>query len=140
MYAMLLFWYQFFNGFSGSTVIDGVNLQIFNLIYTSLPILVVGVADQDLKPHILLENKKLYRQGLKSRIYTRWKFWLIMLESFYQSAVIFFVTYGAYYQSTIGVVEFGFILNTAVVIVALLHWPLRPSIGRCSTTLRCGGV
>ena len=129
MYAVLLFWYQLFNGFSGSNPIDGINLQIFNLVYTSIPIMIVAVLDQDLKPDKLLHSYEYYEQGLNSRLYTRTKFWIAMLEAFYQSAVIFFVAYGAYYESTIGIVEFGFVINISVVIVAnlylaveTLHW------------------
>lgn len=121
MYAVLIFWFQFFNGFSGSNPIDGVNLQIYNLVYTSLPILVVGTADQDVRDDLLLENRSLYAQGRCSQVYTRLKFWLIMLEAFYQSLVIFFVAFAVYYDDTIGVVEFGFVINTSVVLVANLH-------------------
>ncbi len=124
MYAVLLFWYQFFNGFSGSNPIDGLNLQIFNLVYTSIPIMIAAVADQDLKPKELLTNHTHYQRGQQSRVYTTLKFWLIVLEAFYQSAVVFFIAYATYYNSDIGIVEFGFVINIAVVIVASLHLAL----------------
>ena len=44
-----------------------------------------------------------------------------MLEAFYNSAVVFFVPYGIYYDSTIGASEFGFIINTSAVLVANLY-------------------
>ena len=124
MYAVLLFWYQLFNGFSGSNPIDGINLQIFNLVYTSMPIMVAAVADQDLKPKQLLTNEEHYRRGQDSRVYTRLKFWLVVLEAFYQSLVVFFVAYGAYYNSTIGIASFGFMINISVVMVASFHMAL----------------
>lgn len=49
MFAVLIFWGQFFNGFPGLNPIDWINLVIFNLVYTSLPIVVVSIADQDHK-------------------------------------------------------------------------------------------
>ena len=91
---MLLLYYQIFNAFSGSTPIDSINLLIFNLVYTSLPIMIVGVADQDLPAPVLLQQKGLYRQGQCSQVYTRLDFWLTVLDAFYQSAVVFFVAYG----------------------------------------------
>ena len=124
MYAVLLFWFQFFNGFSGSNPIDGINLQIFNLVYTSMPIMVTAVADQDLKKEELLTNHVHYQRGLYSKSYTRLKFWLAVLEAIYQSVVVFFVAYGTFYNSTIGIVEFGFVINISVVIVASLHMAL----------------
>ena len=129
MYATLLLWLQFFNGFSGSYPIDGINLIIFNLVYTSLPIFVVAIGDQDLRAETLLENGAYYEQGRRSRVYTRLKFWVTMIEAFYQSAVIFFVAFGAFYGSDVGLVEFGFVINiTAVIVTNLyltvetLHW------------------
>ena len=91
---MLLFWFQIFNAFSGSNPIDGINLTIFNLVYTSLPIIVVGVADQDLRAGTLLKHKLYYNQGRCSRVYTRWIFWLTIIDAVYQSAAIFFLAYG----------------------------------------------
>lgn len=88
---MLLFWYQLINGYSGSNPIDGVNLIMFNLAYTSLPIIIVGVADQDLRAEVLMKEKSLYAQGRLSKVYTRFKFWIAMLEAFYQSMVVFLV-------------------------------------------------
>lgn len=120
-FAVLLFWYQIFNGFSGSSPIDSINLIIFNLVYTSLPILVVGVADQDLPPPVLLKEKTFYRQGRCSEVYTRAQFWLVVLDALYQSGVVFFIAFGAYYLSDVGVAEFGFLLNTSIVIVVSLH-------------------
>lgn len=125
MYAILIFWYQLFNGFSGSNPIDGINLLIFNLVFTSLPIVVVGVSDQDLKASTLLQsNGRFYIQGRCSKLYNRYKFWLAMLEALYQSAAIFFVTLGVYYGSTAAVVDFGFVINIAAVLVANLHLAL----------------
>lgn len=121
MFSVLLFWFQIFNGFSGSIPIEGVNLQIYNLVYTSLPVMVAGTADQDVKANTLLSDSSLYNVGRCSQVYTRSKYWLIMLEAFYQSAVVFFIPYAALYGGTIGLVEFGFIINTIVVIVASLH-------------------
>lgn len=93
-FASLLFWFQIFNGFSGSSPIDSINLLIFNLVYTSLPVMVVAVADQDLPAKVLLKEKTFYRQGRCSQLYTRKQFWLTVLDAFYQSAVVFFVACG----------------------------------------------
>lgn len=93
-FAMLLFYFQIFNTFSGSVPIDTINLLIFNLVYTSLPIMVVGVADQELPAPVLLKEKSLYQQGQCSQVYTRLDFWLTVLDALYQSAVVFFVALG----------------------------------------------
>lgn len=91
---MLLFWWQLFNAWSGSNPIDGINLTVFNLVYTSLPIMVVGVASQDLPASTLLREKYYYAQGRLSKLYTHWKFVLTVVDALYQSATIFFLAYG----------------------------------------------
>ena len=91
---MVIFWFQLFNAFSGSNLIDGINLFTYNLLFTSVPVIVVAVGDQDLKAEVLLEGKVFYEQGRCSKVYTRWKFWLTILDAFYESAVVFFVAYG----------------------------------------------
>ena len=93
-YALLLFWYQIFCAFSGARVIDSLNLIVFNLFYTSLPIMVVAIADQDLRASTLMREKQLYEEGRCSKVYTRWKSWLSIFDGVYQSAAIFFVAYG----------------------------------------------
>ena len=90
----MLFWWQLFNAWSGSNPIDGINLTIFNLVYTSLPIMVVGIADQDLPARTLLKEKFYYTQGRKSMLYTHWKFGLTVVDALYQSAAVFFLAYG----------------------------------------------
>ena len=50
--------------------------------------------DQDLPKETLLASSSFYRQGRCSKVYTHWKFWLTMLDAFYQSAVVFFMAYG----------------------------------------------
>ena len=92
-YAVLIFWFQLFNAFSGSNPIDTVNLLIFNLVYTSLPILAVAIIDQDLPKEMLLADKHYYKQGRCSEVYTRFKFWLTMIDAFYESAVVFFMAF-----------------------------------------------
>lgn len=93
-YALLLFWYQFFAAYSGSRLIDSINLIVFNFIYTSLPIMVVAITDQDLRAPTLLREKHLYEEGRCSKVYTRWKSWLTILDAIYQSLTVFFVAYG----------------------------------------------
>lgn len=121
MYAALQLWFQLFNGFSGSSMIDGVNLQVFNLVYSCLPILVTATIDQDVKPDTLLSHESLYGSGRHSKLYTRWRFWLTLLEAFYQSAVVFFLVYAAYRFTDVGLTEFGFTVNIAAAVLVNIH-------------------
>ncbi|CAJ0936735.1 unnamed protein product [Ranitomeya imitator] len=65
-YVNLLFWFQFFCGFSGTTMIDYWQLIFFNLIFTSVPPLVFGVLDKDVSAETLLNLPELYKSGQRS--------------------------------------------------------------------------
>lgn len=67
-YVNLLFWYQFWCGFSGSTMIDYWQMIFFNLFFTSLPPLVFGVLDKDISAETLLAWPELYRSGQNSEV------------------------------------------------------------------------
>lgn len=69
-YVNLLFWYQFFCGFSGSTMIDYWQMIFFNLFFTSLPPLVFGILDKDISAETLLALPELYKSGQNSEV--RW--------------------------------------------------------------------
>ncbi|VDO01607.1 unnamed protein product [Rodentolepis nana] len=66
VYIFSLFWFQFFNGFSGSGHIDQLSQVMFNLLYTSIPPFVLGTFDNSLDDRTLMANPKLYRTGRDS--------------------------------------------------------------------------
>lgn len=65
-YVNLLFWYQFFCGFSGTSMTDYWILIFFNLLFTSVPPIVYGVLDKDVSAEILMQIPQLYVMSQKS--------------------------------------------------------------------------
>ncbi|CAL8271100.1 unnamed protein product [Merluccius merluccius] len=121
MYVNLLFWYQFFSGFSGSVMTNSWILILFNLLFTSVPPLVYGVLDRDTPAEILMEWPELYRASPNSKVYVSSTFWLTILDAFYQSLVCFFIPYLAYAGSDVGVLAFGSPINASALLIILLH-------------------
>lgn len=74
MYANLLFWYQFFCGFSGSVMSNSWVLILFNLVFTSIPPLIYGVLDQDMAAETLMEQPEIYKAAQKSKVTTHAQF------------------------------------------------------------------
>lgn len=60
-FVFLLFWYQLYCGFSGAVMIDEIYLMIYNLIFTALPPLAIGVYDKKIIDDLLLNYPRLYR-------------------------------------------------------------------------------
>uniref|UniRef100_A0A4X1TXA4 Phospholipid-transporting ATPase n=1 Tax=Sus scrofa TaxID=9823 RepID=A0A4X1TXA4_PIG len=120
-YVNLLFWYQFFCGFSGSTMIDYWQMIFFNLFFTSLPPLVFGILDKDISMETLLALPELYKSGQNSECYNLLTFWISVVDAFYQSLVCFFIPYLTYKDSDIDVFTFGTPINTISLATILLH-------------------
>uniref|UniRef100_A0A8C9N9T3 Phospholipid-transporting ATPase n=1 Tax=Serinus canaria TaxID=9135 RepID=A0A8C9N9T3_SERCA len=123
-YVNLLFWYQFFCGFSGSTMVDYWQMIFFNLFFTSVPPLLFGALDKDVSAETLLRLPELYQNGQNSEIYNLSAFSITMLDAFYQSLICFFVPYLAYKDSDIDVFSFGNPINTISLLTILLHQAL----------------
>ncbi|KAF7710614.1 probable phospholipid-transporting ATPase VD isoform X1 [Silurus meridionalis] len=121
MYVNLLFWFQFFCGFSGSTMSNSWVLIFFNLLFTSVPPLVYGVLDKDVSVGTLLSFPQLYKAGQNSEAYLPSTFWLNLLDAFYQSIVCFFIPYCTYTGSDIDLFSFGSPINGSALLIILLH-------------------
>ncbi|KFV07826.1 putative phospholipid-transporting ATPase VD, partial [Tauraco erythrolophus] len=120
-YVNLLFWYQFFCGFSGTSMTDYWILILFNLLFTSMPPIIYGVLDKDVSAEILMQLPQLYMMSQKSVAYLPSTFWITLLDAFYQSLVCFFVPYFTYHGSDVDIFSFGNPINTAALFIMLLH-------------------
>ncbi|XP_005853195.1 PREDICTED: probable phospholipid-transporting ATPase VD isoform X1 [Myotis brandtii] len=120
-YVNLLFWYQFFCGFSGTSMTDYWVLIFFNLLFTSAPPIIYGVLEKDVSAETLVQLPELYKSGQESEAYLPLTFWITLLDAFYQSLVCFFVPYYTYQGSDIDIFTFGNPLNTASLFIILLH-------------------
>ncbi|XP_060743448.1 phospholipid-transporting ATPase VB [Tachysurus vachellii] len=120
-YVNLLFWYQFFCGFSGTAMIDYWFMIFFNLFFTSSPPIMFGIMDREVSSHMLLHLPELYKKGQHTEGYCRTTFWIAILDAFYQSLVCFFVPYWTYKGSDIGIFSLGTPMNTLSLFTILLH-------------------
>ncbi|XP_046903497.1 LOW QUALITY PROTEIN: probable phospholipid-transporting ATPase VD [Hypomesus transpacificus] len=121
MYVNLLFYYQFFCGFSGSVMTNSWVLIFFNLLFTSAPPLLYGILDRDVTASTLIKLPQLYKFGNNSMAYQSSTFWLTILDAFYQSLVCFFVPYFAYAGSDVDILSFGSPINASALLIILLH-------------------
>lgn len=121
MFVGLLFWFQFYCGFSASAMIDQWYLIFFNLLFSSLPQLVTGVLDKDVPAHVLLARPQLYRSGQNMEEYRPRAFWWNMADAAFQSLVCFFIPYLAYYDSEADVFTWGTPITAIALLTFLLH-------------------
>jgi phospholipid-translocating ATPase len=86
-----MFWFQLFNGFDATYLFEYTLLLLYNLVFTSLPVGILGALDQDTNAAASLAFPQLYRRGMMGLDYTRTRFWLYMADGLYQSAILFFI-------------------------------------------------
>ena len=59
----LQFWYHCIAGFSGALCFDQTYLMLYNMMWTSMPPMTIGILDQDATDSLLLSSPELYKQG-----------------------------------------------------------------------------
>ncbi|XP_065183441.1 phospholipid-transporting ATPase VA-like [Sycon ciliatum] len=121
LFVLLIFWFQLFNGWSGSVAIEDLYLLLYNLVFTSVPPIVTAVLDQNIPPEVLLARPALYSESQSDSIYNKKHFFITMADAVWQSLALFFVSFLAYSDSNVGVLEFGTTQNTACILTVTLH-------------------
>ena len=90
VFTLTLFWYGIFNNFDGSYLMEYTLIMFYNLAFTSLPIIFLGIFDQDVEADVALKVPQLYKSGILRQEWNQWKFMWYMFDGLYQSAVSFF--------------------------------------------------
>jgi magnesium-transporting ATPase (P-type) len=91
---MTLFFFFLYNGYSGTSLYDSVISGAYNVVWTSIPVLVLGMLDQDVRPLTAMDNPILYRPGQWKTEYNARKmvFWMLIGIG-HGAAVYFFAAY-----------------------------------------------
>uniref|UniRef100_A0A8C6TT55 Phospholipid-transporting ATPase n=1 Tax=Neogobius melanostomus TaxID=47308 RepID=A0A8C6TT55_9GOBI len=87
------FLYQFFCLFSQQTLYDSVYLTLYNICFTSLPILVYSLFEQLVHPHVLQSKPALYRDISRNSMLSFRTFLYWTLLGFCHAFVFFFGSY-----------------------------------------------
>ena len=75
VWTFALFWYQIYNNFDCSYLIDYSYILLVNLLFTSLAVILQGILDQDVTDKVSLAVPQLYRRGIERKEWTQLKFW-----------------------------------------------------------------
>jgi len=88
--VMPVFWLGFSMAFSGQQIYETWLYSLFNVFYAALPIVIYALVDKQYpnKNKCLMEFPQLYLPGIRSKHFNTKKFWLWMLNAFYQSVVV----------------------------------------------------
>ncbi|KAF3829649.1 hypothetical protein GH733_003913 [Mirounga leonina] len=89
---MVQIWFAFYSGFSAQPLYEGWFLALFNLFYSTLPVLYIGLFEQDVSAERSLELPELYIAGQKDELFNYWVFLQALAHGTVTSLVNFFVT------------------------------------------------
>jgi phospholipid-transporting ATPase len=93
LFGFTLFWYNGWAFFSGQPCYNDYAMSCYNLFFTSLPIIVVAVLDQDVSAPVSAQFPGLYSQGQRNAFYTWRVIMLWVLNGFWQSIVCFLAVF-----------------------------------------------
>lgn len=89
-FTLTQFWFTFRTGFSGQRFYDDWYQSLYNVIFTALPVIVVGLFEKDVSASLSKKYPQLYQEGIKNtffkwRVLAVWAFF-----AFYQSLIFFY--------------------------------------------------
>uniref|UniRef100_A0A6V7QQ72 Phospholipid-transporting ATPase n=1 Tax=Ananas comosus var. bracteatus TaxID=296719 RepID=A0A6V7QQ72_ANACO len=99
-FGLTIFYFEAYTGFSGQSVYDDWYMLLFNVVLTSLPVISLGVFEQDVSSEVCLQFPALYQQGPKNVFFDWYRIFGWMGNGLYSSLIIFFLTIGIIYDQS----------------------------------------
>ncbi|XP_029127441.1 phospholipid-transporting ATPase 3 isoform X3 [Cajanus cajan] len=89
-FTLTQFWFTFQTGFSGQRFYDDWFQSLYNVIFTALPVIIVGLFDKDVSAYLSKKYPELYREGIRN-VFFKWRVVAIWaFFSVYQSLIFFY--------------------------------------------------
>ncbi len=82
------FWFNFFNAWSGQKYYNEAAIQLFNLLYTSFPIIVFAAYDKDITNTSCRLFPQDYQDCIKNVHFTTWRFWSWLVTGVVESILV----------------------------------------------------
>jgi magnesium-transporting ATPase (P-type) len=105
VFTLMHFYYAFYNNFSGQTIYDDWYITLFNLIFTSLPLMIRAVFDHDIKPDdgsVVYELMPfLYEENSNKAIFNINTFLLALARGITHGLINFFFIIFATYNNSV---------------------------------------
>ncbi|XP_043706118.1 phospholipid-transporting ATPase 3-like isoform X2 [Telopea speciosissima] len=89
-FTLTQFWFTFHTGFSGQRFYDDWFQSLYNVIFTALPVIILGLFDKDVSASLSKKYPQLYKEGIRNSFF-KWRvvgIWAFF--SFYQSLVFYY--------------------------------------------------
>uniref|UniRef100_A0A2P2JDC4 Phospholipid-transporting ATPase n=1 Tax=Rhizophora mucronata TaxID=61149 RepID=A0A2P2JDC4_RHIMU len=91
-FGFALFWFEAYASFSGQPAYNDWFMSFYNVFFTSLPVIALGVFDQDVSAWLCLKYPLLYQEGVQNVLFSWPRILGWMCNGVLTSVVIFFFT------------------------------------------------
>ncbi|KAL0904477.1 hypothetical protein M5K25_026598 [Dendrobium thyrsiflorum] len=95
-FGLTIFLYEAYTTFSGQSAYDSWFLSLYNVFFTSLPVIALGVFDQDVSSRFCLKFPMLYQEGVQNLLFSWRRVLGWMFNGIISAIMIFFLTISAY--------------------------------------------
>ncbi|CAN8238897.1 unnamed protein product [Cochlearia groenlandica] len=90
-FGFTLFLYEAYTTFSATPAYNDWFLSLFNVFFSSLPVIALGVFDQDVSARYCLKFPLLYQEGVQNVLFSWRRILGWMFNGFYSSVIIFYL-------------------------------------------------
>lgn len=90
MFYLMQALYQRYNGYTGTSLYESTSLAVFNTLFTSLAVILLGIFEQDLRAETLLAWPELYMYGQRSGAFNMRKYIGWTLTGVVEAVLVFF--------------------------------------------------
>ncbi|XP_022739410.1 probable phospholipid-transporting ATPase 8 isoform X6 [Durio zibethinus] len=91
-FGFTLFWFEANASFSGQPAYNDWYMSCYNVFFTSLPVITLGVFDQDVSARLCLKHPLLYQEGVQNILFSWIRILGWMFNGVLSSIIIFFLT------------------------------------------------
>ncbi|KAG2610913.1 hypothetical protein PVAP13_4KG225900 [Panicum virgatum] len=89
-FGVTIFLYEAFASFSGKPAYNDWFLSLYNVFFTSLPVIALGVFDQDVSARLCIQYPQLYQEGVQNVLFSWRRIIGWMLNGVMNAVLIFF--------------------------------------------------
>ncbi|XP_045063378.1 phospholipid-transporting ATPase IA isoform X4 [Coregonus clupeaformis] len=94
-------WFAFVNGFSGQILFERWCIGLYNVIFTALPPLTLGIFERSCRKENMLKYPELYKTSQNAMGFNTKVFWAHCLNGLFHSVILFWVPLTAFKHDTV---------------------------------------
>ncbi|XP_071371262.1 probable phospholipid-transporting ATPase IA isoform X2 [Centroberyx affinis] len=94
-------WFAFVNGFSGQILFERWCIGLYNVIFTAMPPLALGIFERCCRKETMLKYPELYKTSQNAQGFNTKVFWLHCLIGLFHSAILFWLPLLAFKHGTL---------------------------------------